>query len=203
MEKAIDTNSKPKLLLHICCAPDAAYAAPLMTRGYDVYCYFYNPNIHPRAEYEKRLNEMVFLANKFGLKLITGEYDVENWLDFVSGYEDEPEGGIRCEKCEYYRFRNAAEKAVELGIENFTTVLTNSTRKNAEVINRLGTELAKKYGLNWIETNFKKKKGNLFSVRISRYLNLYRQNYCGCVYSLREQEVHAKAQRTKKVKSGK
>lgn len=174
-----------KLLLHICCAPDAVYIAPRLTRNYDVSMYFYNPNIYSEREYDARLNELVFVSEKFKIPLLVGEYNPKLWLKYVNIYGSEPEGGKRCTMCFRYRLTKTAQLTVKLGFRNFCSVLSVSPHKNAEVLNELGEEISEKYNINWLHSDFKKKNGFLYSLKIGNYLNLYRQNYCGCIFSLK------------------
>ena len=174
-----------RLLLHVCCAPDATVPYLRLKDEYRVVAFFYNPNIHPRKEYERRLREAQKLANLWGFALIVGEYDAERWFAAVQGLEEEPEGGRRCEVCYALRLEESARLARELGCEAFATTLTISPHKRAEKINALGREAASRYGVAYLESDFKKKEGFKESIRLSRELNLYRQNYCGCSYSMR------------------
>ncbi len=181
----MDHVKSEKLLFHICCAPDATVVAERLAPDYDITGYFYNPNIHPESEYRMRVDEMEELSLKIGLKLIVGPYDADNWYKLVRGLEDEPEGGARCEICFRMRMESTAKVARERGFDLFTTVLTVSPHKNAELINAIGTEAAEKYGVRFLPSNFKKKDGFKRSIELSKVYSLYRQNYCGCVYSMR------------------
>ena len=176
---------KKKLLLHVCCAPDATVPYLRLRDGYEVVAFFYNPNIHPREEYEKRLNEAEKLAKLWDFPLIVGEYDAERWFSAVRGLEDEPEGGKRCEVCYALRLEESAKLAKELACDAFATTLTISPHKKAEKINALGREAGERHGVEYLESNFKKRDGFKESVRLSRELGLYRQRYCGCRYSMR------------------
>lgn len=177
---------KPKILLNICCGPDATYPFTVLDPEFEVIGYFYNPNIDTTEEERKRFNETVRVAEHFGFKLIDEcclEQDRKEWRDFIKGLESMPEGGTRCFKCILFRLRKTAEKAGELNIPAFTTTLTISPHKNAALINSVGKNLAREFGLQYLETNFKKKNGFKKSLEFSRELNLYRQNYCGCEFS--------------------
>ncbi|MBN1155916.1 epoxyqueuosine reductase QueH [candidate division KSB1 bacterium] len=181
----MDQQRREKLLFHICCAPDATVVAERLEPDYDITGYFYNPNIHPQSEYTLRVNEMEELAREIGLKLIVGPYDADRWFDLVKGMEDEPEGGARCEVCFRMRLESTARLAQEQGFDFFTTVLTVSPHKNADLINAIGSEMSAKYAVQFLSANFKKKDGFKRSIELSKIYGLYRQNYCGCIYSKR------------------
>jgi len=191
-----------KILVHICCAPDATYVLPLLGESCDVVGYFYNPNIHPESEYLKRLEEMRWLADRLGFKLVCGPYDPDRWFSAVKGLESAPEGGARCEICFRLRLESAAEAALGEGADLFTTVLTVSPHKRAEVINRIGREISDRLGVEFLEADFKKKDGFKKSVELSKSYGLYRQDYCGCIYSLEERR-RAKEKRGKPSEGGK
>lgn len=179
-------NQENKIILHACCGICSGYPISyLKDMGYSVVVYFYNPNIHPAEEYEKRLNAEKTLCKHFGVDLIEGEYDTENYFDFVKGLEDEPEKGKRCVKCFELRLRKTAEYAKQRGIKNFTTSIVISPHKNFQTLTDIGERIAKEYGLSYIAIDFKKKDGFLKTNKISRELELYRQNYCGCKFSQR------------------
>lgn len=157
----------------------------LKDAGYDVVVYFYNPNIYPDVEYQKRIEAQRTLCTHFGVKLIEETYNPEEFYTFVKGYENEPEKGLRCDKCFELRLDKTAKKAKELGIENFTTSIVISPHKNFQKLSLIGNNIAQKYGLNFEGIDFKKKDGFLKTNRIANSLSLYRQNYCGCKFSLR------------------
>ena len=179
-------KSKPGFLLHCCCAPCSTYPLRILREDFNVTAFFYNPNIHPRKEYIARKEEMESFAARWGVPLIVGEYDVKEWFRRVKGYEDEPEGGARCEICYRMRLEKTVKLAREKGIPFFGTTLTISPHKKAVVINRIGKELGEIWGVNFYEADFKKKDGFKISCQISREEGLYRQDYCGCIFSLRE-----------------
>lgn len=175
-----------KILLHACCAICSSYPVSfLKDAGYDVVVYFYNPNIYPDVEYQKRIEAQRTLCTHFGVKLIEETYNPEEFYTFVKGYENEPEKGLRCDKCFELRLDKTAKKAKELGIENFTTSIVISPHKNFQKLSLIGNNIAQKYGLNFEGIDFKKKDGFLKTNRIANSLSLYRQNYCGCKFSLR------------------
>jgi len=174
------------ILLHACCAICSGYPISLLKdMGYDVTVYFYNPNIYPECEYQKRLDAQKILCDNFGVKLIEGDYDTGKYYDVAKGLESEPERGKRCLKCFELRLEETAKMAKKLEIKKITTSIVISPHKNFQVISDIGAEIAKKYGLEFVAIDFKKKDGFLKTNRISRELNLYRQNYCGCEFSLR------------------
>lgn len=174
---------KPKLLLHTCCAPCSAYIIQLLKKDYEVTGYFYNPNVHPEAEYQKRLEEEQRYFNKIGLELIEGPYDERDWFELTKGHEDDPEKGERCWICYRMRLEHVSRFGLEHGFELFTTTLSLSPHKDAEKINQIGREIAEEIGLRFLEADFKKNDGFRKSLKISRCEHFYRQNYCGCVYS--------------------
>ncbi len=178
-------NIKPRLLLHICCISCGAYVSRILRRDYDLALFFYNPNIYPKSEYEKRLKTVNEIAKKEDLNIIFGEYDHEKWLAMVKGLENEPERGIRCKICYADRLSNCVKCAKKNKFDYFTTTLTISPHKDAKIILELGSMLSEQYGIKFLEKDFKKKDGFKKSVKLSCELNLYRQNYCGCEFSKR------------------
>jgi hypothetical protein len=183
-EKIFDyKKAKPKLLLHICCVGCGVYVSQILKQDYDVRLFFYNPNIWPAAEYEKRLKETKKIAEGFKLELIAGEYDHDKWLEAVRGYENDPERGERCLVCYKFRLDAAAIMAKKLNCSYLTTTLTTSPHKNAVAINEIGAQAAAVSGIKFINQDFKKQDGFKKSSAMSRELGLYRQNYCGCEFS--------------------
>ena len=176
---------KPKLLVHICCAPDALYVMDLLSGDYDLLGYFDNPNIHPRSEYDLRLSETRRVADVLKFKLYEGPSDPEGWLNAVRRFRDEPEKGRRCDICYALRLDRTARLASVLGCDLFTTVMSLSPWKKAVSINRIGSMLARRHGIGFLAADFKKKDGFRRSVALSRQHDLYRQDYCGCRYSRR------------------
>ncbi len=177
---------RKRLLLHICCAPDATIAPERLGKEYDVTAYFYNPNIHPEEEYRRRLEEMKRLAGLLHLPLAWGDYVPERWMERVTGLEDEPEGGRRCEACFEFRLHTVADFARRHGYDVFSSVLTVSPHKDADAINRIGSEIGRRAGIEFLALNLKKKGGFERSVALSRQYGVYRQNYCGCTFSRKE-----------------
>lgn len=180
--------SVKKILVHVCCAPDGAYVLKHLQATFQPAAFFYNPNIFPRPEYQFRLREMQRVSAWLGVPLIEEEPDFNLWEERAAIYKDEPEKGKRCDLCYAIRLEKTAEKAAQLNFPLFTTVMTISPWKKSPVINSIGKELAAKYGLSFLEADFKKKDGFLHSVALSRELGLYRQNYCGCRWSYEESQ---------------
>jgi predicted adenine nucleotide alpha hydrolase (AANH) superfamily ATPase len=179
---------KPKLLLHVCCAPDAAWVLNLLKNEYDMCCYFFNPNIFPEEEYNKRLNEAKKVAELFNVPLVFEPYNPLEWETAVKNFLDTKEGGKRCEECFYLRLRQTAKYCKNAGYNSFTTVMSISPHKNIDMLNAAGKKSAQEFGVIYAEFNFKKKNGFLNSIKLSKELNLYRQNYCGCRLSLKERD---------------
>ena len=193
------TGIKPKLLLHSCCAPCSSAILEFLQNYFDITVYFYNPNITFEEEYYKRLNEQREYHEKreYSIKVIEGKYDPrEDFFKQVKGLEDRKEGGERCFKCYTLRMKATAQKAKELGFDYFSTVLSISPLKNAQWINEIGEELSEKYGIKFLNGDFKKKNRYLRSTEISREYELYRQDYCGCVFSKMEREAKEKEKLT-------
>lgn len=181
----LNSSQKNKLLLHICCIGCGAYVSQILAEKYDIELFFYNPNIFPPNEYEKRRDETKRIADAFKLKLHTGEYDHKVWLKKIAGYENEPERGRRCEICYQDRIAETAKRAKTLGINLIATTLTISPHKNAQTIFQIGEEIANKNKLQFLKQDFKKQGGFSKAAKLSKELNLYRQNYCGCEFSIR------------------
>lgn len=176
---------RPKLLLHICCIGCGVYVSQILQEKYNVILYFYNPNIFPREEYDRRLEEIKKVSKKFGFPIFIGNYDYETWKQGIKGYEQEPEKGERCMICYRERLFEAARFAASKNIPYLTSTLTTSPHKDAQAIMRIGQEAAKKYGVEFLPIDFKKNDGFKKSSKMSRDLGLYRQNYCGCEFSIK------------------
>jgi predicted adenine nucleotide alpha hydrolase (AANH) superfamily ATPase len=181
-------RQKRKILLHACCAPDAAVVVERLANDFDVSVVFYNPNIHPQEEYRLRLEEMRLVAECMGAGLVESDYDVDRWFELTRGLEHEPEKGKRCDVCFEMRLRQTAQTAVHKGFDLFGTVLTVSPHKDAGKINEIGRRLGNEIGVEFLEADFKKKDGFKRSIELSRQFDLYRQDYCGCIHSRRERE---------------
>ena len=177
---------KPKLLMHSCCAPCSTACLERVTPYFDCSVFYYNPNITNALEYEKRFLEQEKFINsvyKNSVSLKKGEYSPEVFFNVVQGFEKDKEGGNRCFNCYALRLDETAELAKANDYDYFTTTLTVSPHKNAQVINQIGIELEKKYGVKYLFADFKKCGGYLRSIELSKKYNLYRQNYCGCEFS--------------------
>ena len=179
---------KPKMLLHACCAPCSSSVVERLRDEYDLTIFYDNPNIHPEQEYLIRRDELVRWCETLDLPLIVSEYTPQQWHERVVGYEQEPERGERCTLCYQMRLERTARAAVEEGFDLFTTVLSISPHKDAPRINRLGCEVAQQFGSVFYPADFKKQGGFQRSLELSRQWGFYRQNYCGCCYSLAESE---------------
>lgn len=176
---------KKKILLHICCAPDGSVPVPdLIDEGWSVIGYFYGSNIHPCDEYARRLEAVKKLVSHNAIDCQIPAYSPDEWLRNVKGLENEPEGGKRCTECFRTQFNAAASAAKSLGCEYMSTTLTISPHKNVNLINELGQSIAASHGLKWENRIWRKNNGFLRSVKLSKELGLYRQNYCGCVFSI-------------------
>jgi len=183
-EEIQSAGIRPRLLLHACCAPCASYVLEYLTEFFDIDVYFYNPNILPEEEYEKRLSELKRLISvqpyKGKVELICGTYEPDVYLAAAMPLWDEPEGGSRCTVCLDMRVSETARLAAGGKYDYFATTLTVSPHKNAELLNALGYAAAEKYGAVWLPSDFKKRSGYLRSTEICREYDIYRQNYCGC-----------------------
>ena len=179
--------SKKRLLLHICCAPDATIPWPeCISEEYETAGYFYGGNIHPREEYDRRLAAARTLAAETGGELFVPEYETGAWFSAVRGLESEPERGARCAVCFRVQLEAAADFARERGYTHLCTTLTISPHKDAALINAIGAEVSAERGIEWIERVWRKRDGFRRSVAESKRLGLYRQNYCGCLFSIRD-----------------
>ena len=193
-----EKESKKKLLLHSCCAPSSSYVLEYLRQYFDITVLYYNPNITEREEYEKRAAEQKRLIREMNeeadgdcknrILAEEGRYDPERFFAAAKGLELVPEGGERCFKCYEIRLREAARIAREQGFDYFTTTLTISPLKNADKLNEIGNRLAEEYGVAFLPSDFKKKNGYKRSVELSEKYGLYRQDYCGCVFSKAERE---------------
>lgn len=178
-------EKKPRLLLHACCAPCASACIERVKDAFDLTVYFYNPNMDCVLEYEKRAEELERLCRIMGVRCVIETYESTVFLDEAKGLETCVEGGARCEKCFRLRLNKAAEYAEENGFDFFTTTLTISPLKNAELLNKTGEAVAKGKAVRFLPTDFKKKGGYQRSIELSAEYGLYRQNYCGCKFSKR------------------
>ena len=177
-----------RLLLHSCCGPCSSRCLETLREVFSVTVLYYNPNIADRAEYEKRKAEQLRLLRETGwADLLDADYDPPSFFAAAKGLEGEPEGGARCTECFRLRLDYTARRAKEEGFGWFATTLTVSPHKDAARINALGEEAAARFGVHWLPTDFKKENGYLRSIRLSRQYDLYRQNFCGCPFSRREE----------------
>lgn len=183
----VEEGRVPTLLLHACCAPCSSYVLEYLSDYFKITVLYYNPNISPRSEYDIRAEELKRLIDemtfKHPVKLVVGEYEPEKFYAMAEGMEELPEGGERCFRCYYQRLIYTAKLAKEQDFDYFTTTLSISPLKNAAKLNEIGRELSKQYGVEYLLSDFKKKNGYKRSVELSVEHNLYRQNYCGCVFS--------------------
>lgn len=193
LEKIIEELKKegrvPRLLLHSCCAPCSSYVLEYLSQYFEITVYYYNPNIYPPSEYRKRVEEQQRLIDsmKFVHPVVmeAGAYEPDEFYRTVRGFEKEPEGGERCFRCYELRLQEAAKVAQAGRFDYFTTTLSISPLKDAQKLNEIGEKLAKEYRVSYLPSDFKKKNGYKRSVELSGEYGLYRQDYCGCVYSQR------------------
>lgn len=187
LEEQQAQGKEMSLLLHSCCAPCSSYVLEYLTNYFRITVFYYNPNIYPEEEYHKRVKEQQrfirSLPVRYPVEFVEGEFDDQRFYQAVKGLEKEPEGGKRCFQCYRLRLEASAKLAAQRGADYFTTTLTISPLKNAQKLNEIGEELAGEYGVRWLPSDFKKKNGYKRSTELSREYGLYRQNYCGCVFS--------------------
>ena len=185
-------EKKKTLLLHACCAPCSSYVLEYLSKYFDITLFFYNPNIYPEEEFRFREDELRRLIGEMplpsGVNIISGRYDPSEFFDIARGYEELPEGDERCHRCYALRLEESARAAKEGGFDYFCTTLSISPYKNAEWLNTIGKEMSEKYGVGYLFSDFKKKNGYKRSCQLSEQYSLYRQDYCGCVFSKREAE---------------
>ncbi len=179
---------RPSVLLHACCAPCTSSVLEYLSKHFEMTVFFYNPNIYPKEEYRKRLAEMqklLYLAPfAAGVGMLEGKYDCEGWQSFIRGTEDEREGGARCSLCFEKRLSETAELASDMEFDYFCTTLTVSPHKNAELINAIGRAAGERHSVPFLPSDFKKRDGYKRSVDLCAEYDIYRQNYCGCKYSI-------------------
>lgn len=184
MQRELSAAEGKTVLLHSCCAPCSSYCLTELAKYLRVTVLYYNPNLDSREEYEKRKKEQLrFLAETGLADFLDCDYSPEDFVAAAKGYEDAPEGGARCRRCFALRLSRTAREAAAHGYDYFATTLTVSPLKNAALINAVGEEAAKEYGVAWLPSDFKKRGGYQRSIELSREYGLYRQNYCGCAYS--------------------
>ncbi len=198
LEGLDEGEDAPSLLLHSCCAPCSSYVLEYLSRYFRITVFYYNPNIFPAEEYARRVEEQKSLISRLPclnpVSFLEGEYLPERFYSIVKGREQQPEGGERCFDCYALRLREAAALAKEKGFDYFTTTLSISPHKNAVKLNEIGEELAREFGVRFLPSDFKKKNGYKRSAELSGEYGLYRQDYCGCVYS--QQEAQRRRERS-------
>ena len=201
MQKEIEYTKtlpqKPTLLLHACCAPCSSAVLEVLSEHFDITIFFYNPNISPKSEFDYRLDELYRLLSEMNLlqiKIVAPDYDENEFFEIAKGNESLPEGGARCKDCYRLRLEKTAEYAKRDGFDYFTTTLSVSPYKNAQALNEIGSELSEKYGVKYLLSDFKKNDGYKRSCQLSRDFNLYRQNYCGCIFSKMQAEEREKTE---------
>lgn len=182
----------PRLLLHSCCAPCSSYVLEYLSKHFEITVFYYNPNIFPESEYTKRILEQQTLIGemKYPVSFIAGNYDKEKFYEMAKGLEHLKEGKERCFKCYALRLEESARLAREGEFDYFTTTLSISPMKNADKLNEIGTMLGRKYEVEYLQSDFKKKNGYKRSIELSKEYDLYRQDYCGCVYSMQERKIN-------------
>lgn len=189
LEELKNIKDKKRILLHSCCAPCSSHVITFLTKFFDITILYYNPNISPIEEYEKRKEEQIRLINEIEkinkIDIIDCDYDNDKYESLIKGYEDCPERGQRCTICFNLRLEKTAKMASELKYDYFCSTLTVSPYKNSKLINEIGEKLGEKYNIKWLYSDFKKEDGYKKSIELSHKYNLYRQNYCGCKYSIR------------------
>lgn len=189
-----ELTTKKRLLLHSCCAPCSSYVLEYLFPYFDIWVYYYNPNITEREEYDKRIGELKRMIDtmnqehQWDIHLVEGPYEPECFLKAAAGLEECPEGGERCQRCFTLRLSKSASYAADHSFDYFTTTLTISPLKNADLLNEIGNRMGQKYGVPFLPSDFKKKNGYQRSIELSREYHLYRQDYCGCEYSRRKRE---------------
>ena len=197
MDEVLKTlgDTRPRLLLHACCGPCSSAVLERLCRYFDITVLYYNPNTWPAEEYHRRgeeLERFVAAAHPLGVTVVEDRYDPQEFYSAVAGLENEPERGERCTVCYRMRLERAAQYARAHGFNWFTTTLSISPVKDPVRLNTIGCELAQQYGLNYLQSEFRKKDGYKRSLQLSAEYGLYRQDYCGCVFSKREREATAK-----------
>ena len=198
MEEIIKNNNGEikSILLHSCCAPCSSHVIDTLTKYFNITILYYNPNIEPYEEYERRKEEEKRFIREYPnvnkLDIIDCDYDNDKFISMSKGLENEPERGARCIKCYYLRMDYTANKCKELGYDYFGTTLTVSPYKDSNKLNEIGESLEKKYNIKYLYSDFKKNNGYKHSIELSKEYNLYRQDYCGCKYSKRDKELRDK-----------
>lgn len=192
IDNIIKSGETPRLLLHSCCAPCSSYVLEYLSQYFKITVFYYNPNISPEEEYRKRVAEQKRLISRLPVKnpvdFIEGDYKPQDFYDIAKGLEDIPEGGERCFSCYRLRLEQTARFAADMGFDYFTTTLSISPYKNAPKLNEIAEELSEIYRVKNLPSDFKKKEGYKRSIALSAEYNLYRQDYCGCIFSKLERQ---------------
>lgn len=192
IKKHEEKGEVPTLLLHSCCAPCSSYVLEYLSQYFKITVFYYNPNIYPREEYDKRVAELQRLIAQMPMKnpvtFVEHGYDEGEFFQAVKGFENIPEGGERCFRCYRLRLERTAQLAKELGVDYFTTTLSISPYKNAQKLNEISEKLGEIYDVKALPADFKKREGYKRSIQLSSEYGLYRQDYCGCIFSKRERE---------------
>lgn len=190
LERLKSEERVPRLLLHSCCAPCSSYVLEYLNRYFEITVFYYNPNIYPESEYTKRIWEQQELISQMPflrpVSFLAGPYDQERFYEMAWGLEHVKEGGERCLKCYELRLSEAARMAVKTEADYFTTTLSISPLKNVDRLNEIGMRLGEEYGVPYLPSDFKKKNGYKRSIELSREYDLYRQDYCGCEFSMNQ-----------------
>lgn len=196
LEQLVREQRRPRLLLHACCAPCSSYVLEYLTRYFEITVFYYNPNISPEEEYRHRVDEIQRLIREMcpSVRFLEGRYEPERFVEVAKGLEQEPECGKRCHKCYRLRLEETAIEAKRGGFEYFTTTLSISPQKDSAVLNSIGQEISDLYGVPYLFSDFKKREGYKRSIELSAKFCLYRQNYCGCVFSKPQGEATNKFQ---------
>ena len=199
LARIAQSGRRPRLLLHSCCAPCSSYVLETLDPLLDITIFYYNPNIFPEEEFERRVAEQRRLVGEIphqgAIEVVRGAYEPERFLAACRGHEKDPEGGARCERCFRLRLGETARLAAERGADYFTTTLTISPLKDAQLLNAIGLELSAGAGVPWLCADFKKKNGYKRSCELSAQYGLYRQDYCGCAFSRAERDAREAARR--------
>jgi predicted adenine nucleotide alpha hydrolase (AANH) superfamily ATPase len=204
-------EDRPRVLLHSCCGPCSTTAVERLARAYQVTVFFFNPNITDEEEYKRRAQAQREFVDRYNassssldrIHLVLGPYEPNAFLNRIKGYEDEPEGGARCTICFLMRMEKACEYALMHGIEAFTTSLSVSPHKDINVISKIGKDLSLKYGVTFLAEDFKKQNGFVRSVELAKTYELYRQDYCGCIFSKMEREAQREEKEAEEQGQGK
>jgi predicted adenine nucleotide alpha hydrolase (AANH) superfamily ATPase len=199
IQEITEANKVPKLLLHSCCAPCSSYCLEYLSDYFEITVFYYNPNIYPDEEYFHRAREQQAFIERFPAKhpisFVEGDFDKERFFQSVKGLENEPERGARCNVCFELRLGEAASMARQMNMDYFTTTLSISPMKDAELLNDIGSKMEEKYGVKYLHSDFKKKNGYKRSCELSQEYGMYRQDYCGCVFSYNESKARRMEQK--------